>query len=112
VTPKNEHHLLEKFPTIYPRLPINGGFQFGDGWFQLVLKLSARLEALSHSLAPDARFSVDEAKEKLGCLSLSYSVPDWSTIPKEIGMNMLAIQREAWEDSKAINEETGQLENF
>lgn len=68
---------LDALPTTYPRLFPNGalpwGFEHGDGWSQVVVILSERLDTILQA-SPGASIEVVQVKEKFGGLRFYYSL--------------------------------------
>lgn len=80
----NTKTIIERCPNLYSSVEdektkrdnkqmyhsIAYGFECGDGWFNLILELSEKLEAIISSLPEDKRsnFKVSQVKEKFGTL--------------------------------------------
>lgn len=75
---ENTENLLSAYPLLYRNLR-NGQFECGDGWLDLVCKLSADIESaaqLEGITAGSASWpSISVLKEKFGELRVSFSFP-------------------------------------
>lgn len=73
---KLEQQLFHDFPKLYlaKSSPIilnlmNGGFECGDGWFNLIYELSKKIEEQNDKIAdPNDYFIAMQVKEKYGSL--------------------------------------------
>ena len=72
----NTKKLLAAYPLLYRNLR-DSQFECGDGWFDLVWKLSAEIESAAHfegfMAAPATWPSISVLKEKFGELRVSFS---------------------------------------
>lgn len=70
--PEHEQYLRTTYPLLYsePYLPCDGGFRCGDGWFDLINRLSMRLEAeiAKQPEAERGQYRAVQAKEKFSSL--------------------------------------------
>ena len=72
-----EQELTKKFPLLYqyvteitkPLIPMAFGFEFGDGWFNIISNLSERIEEYNRTVTnPDLLVKAFQVKEKYGGL--------------------------------------------
>ena len=74
MTEENENKLFEKYPTVYLRdddgqgaSTLCYGIETGDGWFDLIAELSAKIEERNVS-TPGPNCTALQVKEKFGTL--------------------------------------------
>lgn len=98
----------EKFFAAYPLLYRNlrdRQFECGDGWFDLVWKLSAEIESAAHSEvihnSTESWPSVSILKQKCGELRVSFS------FPVKVSDGICALATKASESSALVCEECG-----
>lgn len=75
MSPDHDHELCTACPLLYANRhrhesgqPITAGFQVGDGWFELLKRLSAKLESFIQRQPEPQRFRAEQVKSKFGML--------------------------------------------
>lgn len=67
--------LEQRYPTLFTSVPF--GVECGDGWFDIIDRLSAKLEPLTSRQPGGERMTLTQIKEKFGTLRYYVSyVPD------------------------------------
>lgn len=74
-----EKQLVARYPTLYQdyggdpkQTCMSRGFEHGDGWFQIVEELSAKLDTIAREC--EITIIADQVKEKFGTLHFYYGV--------------------------------------
>ena len=76
MTPEHDQYLCQHYPKLYGQrgghpnsTSMCWGFECGDGWFELIRKLSEQIENYNNALPPDQPpIEATQVKEKFGTL--------------------------------------------
>ena len=81
-----EKQLYEKYPILLQNSKLRGpklfqGFEFGDGWFDLINELCEKIEDYNNDIQEDSYVIAEQVKEKFGGLRFYVNRPkdvdDW-----------------------------------
>jgi hypothetical protein len=99
---KIKEDLYDPYPLCFPKEP-SCGFGIGEGWYPLVKKLCAEIQAELEKLPENLRsFQVDQVKEKFAGLRFYYSgpCPEEDALPdvelSEEAISKIAYERWEW----------------
>ena len=116
MNPENTQKLYTDFPRLYRYAIANKrmhfGFECGDGWFQLIYRLSAQIEAEARELGFDPKSqkwpSALQVKEKLGTLKFYCAVGNRNRDGRGMVPSIRSLLMAAEDYSAEICERCGQ----
>ena len=109
MTPEKDAELCKKYPMLFSQRTadikescMGFGIECGDGWYDLIDELSAKLEAINEALPRKERIEAAQLKEKFGTLRF-YTGP----VPNSVSEEVFKLIEEAEHKSAKICEGCG-----